>query len=198
MKKAILILFSTFLLIFSAFGQVDDKKKSLEGKEKSANNNWDEKKKYTREEFRKAVLFEVDKQLTRLGRKKLVELFSELLGKERRHQDQVRILEKKKKEYEVSVKSFEAKIKEFETRQQKFIACMDEAENAKKERVAHMVKVLEGMRPQSAANILSVQESSIAVKLIERLPSDNISKMFNVMDKEISARLQKQYMSMKK
>jgi flagellar motility protein MotE (MotC chaperone) len=61
-----------------------------------------------------------------------------------------------------------------------------------------MVDVVSGMRPQNAADILSVQDVEIAVKILGKLEPTKVSKIFNSMDKEISARLQKQYMNMKK
>ena len=61
-----------------------------------------------------------------------------------------------------------------------------------------MVDVISGMRPQSAADVLSVQDVDISVKILGDLPPEKVSKIFNSMDKEISARLQKQFMSMKK
>ena len=61
-----------------------------------------------------------------------------------------------------------------------------------------MVEIISGMKPVMAGNVLSVQDSDIAVKILSELPAMKISKIFNSMDKEISARLQKQYMNMKK
>ena len=61
-----------------------------------------------------------------------------------------------------------------------------------------VVEVISGMRPQNAADLLSVQESDLAVKILGQLDPAKVSKIFNLMDKEISAKLQKQFMTMKK
>ena len=61
-----------------------------------------------------------------------------------------------------------------------------------------MVDVISAMRPQNAADVLSVQDADISVQILEKLDPTKISKIFNSMDKEISARLQKQFMNMKK
>ena len=54
------------------------------------------------------------------------------------------------------------------------------------------------LRPQKAAEILSVQDSSIAVQILQKIDPKKASKIFNFMDKDISAKLQKQYLLMKK
>ena len=54
------------------------------------------------------------------------------------------------------------------------------------------------MRAAKAAEILSVQESDLTVQILGKLPPEKVSKIFNLMEKEVSARLQKQFMSMKK
>jgi flagellar motility protein MotE (MotC chaperone) len=54
------------------------------------------------------------------------------------------------------------------------------------------------MKPDKAAEVLSVQESDIAVRILQAIDSKKASKIFNFMDKEISAKLQRQYLLMKK
>ena len=61
-----------------------------------------------------------------------------------------------------------------------------------------MVEVISNMRPQAAAQLLSVQENDIALKILGALDSVKVSKIFNLMTKEISSRLQKQYINMKR
>ena len=58
--------------------------------------------------------------------------------------------------------------------------------------------MLSGMKPDAAAQVLSVQDPLIAVKMISKLDSAKVSKIFNKMDKEVSARLQKQFLTMQK
>ena len=68
---------------------------------------------------------------------------------------------------------------------------MDKNQRKRESRVDHLVQVVSGMKPQTAADMLSVQESSLTVEIISMLDPTKISKIFNLMDKEISARLQK-------
>ena len=61
-----------------------------------------------------------------------------------------------------------------------------------------MVSVVSGMKPQTAANLLSQQDPSISVKILGMLDAVQVAKIFNLMEKEVSAKLQKQYMTLKK
>ena len=54
------------------------------------------------------------------------------------------------------------------------------------------------MKPDKAASVLSVQDSEIAVQILQMIDPKKASKIFNFMDKEVSAKLQKQYLQMKK
>ena len=194
MRPSIIVLIGSLLIFTSVYSQ--DKKDINTSQERK--NNKDKKHLYTQEEFNNAVLEETRKQLTKIGRYKLVDLFTELLQKEQKYESDLLKLDKERTQVKASITTLETKIKEFEQRQNNFIACVEEVDQAQNDRVVHMVKVLEGMRPANASDVLSVQDTIVAVKLLELLPPDKISKIFNSMDKEISARLQKQYMSMKK
>ena len=57
---------------------------------------------------------------------------------------------------------------------------------------------MSGMKPANAAELLSVQDSTISVQIISKLDPERVSKIFNLMDKAVSARLQKSYINMKK
>ncbi len=54
------------------------------------------------------------------------------------------------------------------------------------------------MRPEKASQLLSVQGAEISVQILSEIDEKKASKIFNLMDKEISARLQKQYLDMKR
>ncbi len=107
-------------------------------------------------------------------------------------------LKKREGELKVNMSDFEKKVKEFQEMQKKFISCIDDQNQKENKRVSQMVEVIQGMRPQSASDLLSVQDTEIAVKILAQLDPLKVSKIFNLMDKEISAKLQKQFMTMKK
>ena len=155
-------------------------------------------KKYTEIEFRTELKKEVKKILKKMGRKEIVNFSEELLKKEDQLVLQELALKKREEELGFNISGFSKGIKEFKKKQDKILGCLEDQEKEHKKRISHMVDVIAGMKPLTAANLLSVQDASITVNILSRLNPAKVSKIFNVMDKEISARLQKQYMTMKK
>ena len=155
-------------------------------------------KKYDYDEFQEAVNERVEKQLKRLGRGKIINFSKELMKKEELLKLREIELEKMAEQLKMNSSDFKNKIKTFRGSQVKFLACLDDSDKQKEKRVLHMVDVVSGMKPQNAAEVLSVQDSEISIKILGMLPPEKVSKIFNLMKKEISARLQKQYMTMKK
>jgi flagellar motility protein MotE (MotC chaperone) len=155
-------------------------------------------KTYTEEQFKQALKEEMSKQMRRMGNEGLIEFSQELLKKE----EQLRIKEveisKREEQLNINTKEFEKKINEFQEKQNKIIGCLEDQDKNKNKRIEHMVNTISGMKPVTAAEILSVQDPEIAVKILAQLDADKVAKIFNLMNKEISARLQKQYMDMKK
>ncbi|MCK5882789.1 MAG: hypothetical protein KAG61_03805 [Bacteriovoracaceae bacterium] len=167
-------------------------------KDENGSNSNDGKRSYTESEFHAAVVKEVNKRMIKLGRKEIVNFSRELLEKEHKLSLREMSIEKKKQEVSLSGKGLNKKIGKFQERQSKLLACLNEVDKKKKKRIQHMVDTISGMRPNTAAEVLSVQDAEISVQILGLLDSAKVSKIFNQMDKEISARLQKQYMTMKK
>ncbi|TNF01001.1 MAG: hypothetical protein EP326_05485 [Deltaproteobacteria bacterium] len=157
-----------------------------------------DKRLYTEEEFQKAVLEEVDRYLQKAGNNKLVDFSKELVKKDQDLRLKEIEIDKMKQELSHNQESFKKKVIEFQKRQELFIGCIDGKQDERNKRITHMVDVISAMRPQNAADVLSVQDADISVQILEKLDPTKISKIFNSMDKEISARLQKQFMNMKK
>ena len=106
---------------------------------------------------------------------------------------------KKREEFlVVNQKHFEKRVKDLLQEQGKILGCMDANKKKESDRVRHMVRVISNMKPNNAAQVLSVQDANITVVILGMLDPIKVSKIFNLMDKEISARLQKQYLTMKK
>ena len=154
----------------------------------------EEVKKFTQKEFEEALL-----QRIRRFRPKNLEILSLELWK-REKALEAREVKFKQKEEEVarSQKALQEKIKHFQGQQKKILGCLNKNERDKKKRIDHMVEVFSNMRPANAAQILSVQDEEVSIALLELLPSEKVSQIFSRMDKEISARLQKQFLNMKK
>ena len=157
-----------------------------------------EDKIYTETEFQAKLQQEVAAKLEKLGNGTLVDFSKQLMEKE----EKLRLaeLELKKREDTLSnnQRDLQQGIKSFQEKQNKFLSCLDDNERKKQERIQHMVDSIAGMRPKSAADLLSVQDADLSVQILSKLESTKVSKIFNLMDKEISARLQKQFMTMKK
>jgi flagellar motility protein MotE (MotC chaperone) len=157
-----------------------------------------EKRLYTEEEFKKAVLVEAEKLMKKAGSGHLVDFSKELLEKEEALKVKELNLQKKEEQLKVSTVDFSKKLVEFQDAQKKFLGCVDSQNEKSEKRVSQMVDVISGMKPQSAADVLAVQDPDLSVRILGMLDAQKASKIFNLMDKEVSAKLQKQYMQMKK
>lgn len=157
-----------------------------------------QKRNYTEEEFKKAVEEEAAKMMKKAGSGHLVDFSKELLEKEDAIKNKELLLQKQEEELKNSKMDFQKKIAEFEESQKKFLGCIEGQKEAMDKRVSQMVEVISGMKPQSAADVLAIQDPELSVRILAMLEAQKASKIFNLMDKEISAKLQKQFLQMKK
>lgn len=154
--------------------------------------------KYSEADFVKKVSAEVKVQVDKIKNKSVTDLTKELVEKDEKIRLQELELQKKEDQLKTSEADLAKKYAEFEARQKAFIGCVQQNEDEGKGRVAQLVEMVSNMKPQKAAEVLSVQEADIAVKILQMIDAKKASKIFNFMDKEVSARLQKQYLNMKK
>ena len=180
----LLFLFIGIFLTLSAFSQ-EEGEKPVE-------------KKYTQKEFDEALEKALNAKLERFRPANIVTVSKELMEKEKKLSLYEIKLKDKEEQLNLSERELSKKYRELQTQQNKLISCIDNNDRDKKKRIDHMVDVVSGMRPATAAEVLSVQDVDISVRILDRLSATKVSKIFNSMDKEISARLQKQYMNMKK
>ena len=157
-----------------------------------------EKKLYTEDEVNKIINSKVLEKLKMVSEKNVVRFSKSLLRKEEKLKSLEIKIKKEREELKIHSTELGDKIARFIEKQKKFIGCMNSVEKGKKKRIGHLVEIIAGMKPAMAASVLSVQDPDITVKILSELPAAKMSKIFNSMDKEISARLQKQYMNMKK
>lgn len=153
---------------------------------------------YTEKEFIKKVSEEVSVQVDKIKKQSVTDLTKELVKK---HEElSLRELDLKKREeaLRASENQLAEKYIEVDKKQKKIIGCVDKNADDEKQRVHQVVDMISNMRPQKAAEILSVQDTGIAVQILQKIDPKKASKIFNFMDKEISATLQKQYLLMKK
>ncbi|MBC7427609.1 MAG: hypothetical protein H7336_03290 [Bacteriovorax sp.] len=156
------------------------------------------KRLYTEEEFHVAVLEEATKMMKKAGSGHLVDFSRELLEKEESIKVKELAVKKEAEELEMNKGDFKKKLIEFQDSQKKFLGCVDEKNAQADKRISQMVDVISGMKPQNAADVLTVQDPDLSVRILRELDSAKASKIFNLMDKEVSARLQKQFLQMKK
>lgn len=182
MMKSLLIIFS---ILFSFNLLAADKEKK-------------EEKIYTKKEFKEKVNKEVDKAVDRLKKSSVAKLTKEILEKERKLESRIEALDKREEQIKMAEVSLAQKILAFEKEQEKLLGCVNGNEQNKITRVKQLVSMISNMKPAKAADILSVQDSQISVKILELIKPEKASKIFNLMDKEVSARLQKQYLNMQK
>ena len=187
----------TILISFLIFGVISNT---------FAQKSTENKKMYTQKELdeaiEKAVKEKADEEvLNRLKRfhpKNIVNLSKEFMNKERAIELKELEVQKKMESLKATEADLARRAVELKGRGDKLLGCLDNHDQNQRKRVNHMVDVVSGMRPQNAADVLSVQDVDIAVRILGALAPEKVSKIFNSMDKEISARLQKQFMSMKK
>lgn len=182
-----------FLLILSlnTVAQAKEEETSKSEKEESS-------KSFSQEELDKALKVALETELKKINPQGIAEFGEEMLLKEKKLLLKEERLVQREKELELSEKDLATRYQKFFQEQEKFIGCLDNQAKEVQGRVDRMVNVLAGMRPKNAADILSVQDDDVSVRILERLDPAKISKIFNSMEKEISARLQKKYLSMKK
>lgn len=165
---------------------------------KSNEKGSEEEKKYTEEEFKKSVRAEVDTYIQRVKSKTVSSLLKEVLDKEEALEKRERQIAQREALLVEYQKDLEVNLKDFESKQKKVLGCIEEKENNKLLRVSKVVQMMEKMKADKAAEILSVQKEEIAVQILEKMDTVKMSKIFNKMDKEVSARLQKSYLTMQK
>ncbi len=156
------------------------------------------KRTYTEEEFKKATMEEAEKLMKKIGSGHLVDFSKELLQKEEAIKVKEFNIQKESEQLKMNMNDFQKKVVEFQESQKKFLGCIDGQNEKAEKRISQMVEVVAGMKPQSAADVLSVQDPDLSVRILGQLESQKASKIFNLMDKEVSARLQKQFLQMKK
>jgi flagellar motility protein MotE (MotC chaperone) len=155
-------------------------------------------KTYTEEEFIKKVNEEVKSKVDSIKNKSVSDLTRELLDKEEKLKLRELELQKLQDSLKVSEGDIAKRYSDLSDKQKNFIGCVEKNQEEGKARIGQLVDMVSNMKPQKAAEVLSVQDSEIAVKILQMIDPKKASKIFNFMDKEISAKLQKQYLLMKK
>ncbi len=107
-------------------------------------------------------------------------------------------MQKQEDSIKVSENDIARRYSELASKQKSFIGCVERNNEESKARIGQLVDMISNMKPQKAADVLSVQDGDVAVQILQLIEPKKASKIFNFMDKETSAKLQKQYLQMKK
>jgi flagellar motility protein MotE (MotC chaperone) len=156
------------------------------------------KRYYTEEEYIKKVNEEVKKKVDIIKNKSVSDLTKELLDKDEKLRLREIDLEKQQDSLKVSDNDIAKRYAELSEKQRSFIGCVEKNHEESKSRIGQLVEMVSNMKPDKAASVLSVQDTEIAVQILQMIDAKKASKIFNFMDKDISAKLQKQYLLMKK
>lgn len=161
-----------------------------------------QEKKYTQVEFdeklKEMVGKEVESNLKKIAPQNIVQFSKDLLKKEEELEKFEKDLKRREETLEISKKKFMSDLGGFKKKQETVLGCIEDNKNDSNERINHIVKVISNMKPANAAKVLSKQDPDISVKILGILDAVKAAKIFNQMDQEVSARLQKQYMNMKR
>lgn len=150
------------------------------------------------EKFEERVHQGVLEKIEKIKSQSVAELTKELLEKEKKLNAKEKELVKKEDQLNILAKEIEEKIQSFDQKKQAILGCIDRNQEEMKQRVLGQVEIISNMKPEKAAQLLTVQDSDIAVRILQSIEPKRASRIFNFMDKEVSARLQKQYLNMKK
>jgi flagellar motility protein MotE (MotC chaperone) len=153
---------------------------------------------YTEADFIRRVSEDVRKKVDEVKNKSVSELTKELLEREEKLKLRELELLKQQDSLRVSEGEIAKRYVELSEKQKDFLGCVVRNEDESKARVGQLVEMVSNMKPQKAAEVLAVQDAEIAVKILQMIDAKKASKIFNFMDKDVSARLQKQYLQMKK
>lgn len=104
-----------------------------------------------------------------------------------------RDLEERAKGLEIQEKVLREKLKRMEELNRKMAERLDSFKKDHEQRVTKLVAVVEGMRPQSAADYVSNLDADLAVEILSRIQTAKASKILNLVDKKIGAKLTEMY-----
>jgi flagellar motility protein MotE (MotC chaperone) len=138
---------------------------------------------YTEDEFQKKLTDELSKLLKKIHKDDLTGFAKELMERESDLKAIELAQEASVQQMKISQKEFEKKMQEFQEKQKTFLSCLDSTDQKENKRVDHLVAIISGMKPQNAADVLSVQEAEIAVQVLGMLEPAKVSKIFNLMEK---------------
>lgn len=122
-----------------------------------------------------------------------MEAIQELETRKKQLDARERDLEERAKALEIQEKVLREKLRRMEELNKKMAERLDGFKKDHETRVTKLVTVVESMRPQAAADYVSQLDSELAVEILARIQVAKASKILNLVDKKIAAKLTEMY-----
>lgn len=102
-------------------------------------------------------------------------------------------LAEKARDLEIQEKLLKEKLKKMEDLNKKMAERLDLFKKDHEGRIAKLVTVVEGMKPEAAARYVETLDPTLAVEILTRIKETKASKILNLVDKKVSAKLTELY-----
>lgn len=122
-----------------------------------------------------------------------LEAIQELEARKKSLDARERELEERAKNLDIQEKVLSEKLRRMEELNKKMAERLDGFKKEHEQRVTKLVTVVESMRPQAAADYVSNLDPDLAVEILARIQVAKASKILNLVDKKIAAKLTELY-----
>ncbi len=97
------------------------------------------------------------------------------------------------RDLELQEKILKEKLKKMEDLNKRMAERLDIFKKDHEQRITKLVNVVEGMKPEAAARYVEALDADLAVEILARIKEQKASKIMNLVDKKMSARLTELY-----
>ena len=122
-----------------------------------------------------------------------IEAIQEIDARKAAQDQRERDLEERTRSLDTQEKLLKEKLKKIEELNHRMADKLDAFKKQFEDRVTKLVTVVEGMKPQSAAEYLENLDPQLAVEILARIQIPKASKILNLLDKKKSAKLTELY-----
>ncbi len=102
-------------------------------------------------------------------------------------------LAEKARDLEIQEKLLKEKLKKMEELNKKMADRLDVFKKEHEGKITKLVTVVEGMKPEAAARYVETLDPALAVEILTRIKETKASKILNLVDKKVSAKLTELY-----
>jgi len=122
-----------------------------------------------------------------------VEGIQEIEEKRKSLEEKEKFLGEKQKSLELQEKILKEKLSKMEELNKKMTERLDKFQTGYEAKIVKLVSVVEGMRPQAAAEYVENLDPDLAVEILARIQVLKVSKIMNLVDRKKAARLTELY-----